>query len=335
MMKLKLGTIGTSWITDSFIDAALETNLYELIRVYSRNAENGEAFASKYGETAVETNLESFMTDESLDVIYIASPNSLHFEQTIRALKAGKHVIVEKPASTKVEEWDEMLAVAKANDVFVFEAARHIHDPNLDKIAKTVKDLGGILGATLAFAKYSSRYDNVLAGEEPNIFSTKFAGGALMDLGIYPIYTAVYLFGAPKKTHYFPRKIRTGVDGIGTVLLHYDSFDVTILVSKISSSFVGMEFYGEKETLLVDHATEFEKVKRVDVKTAKEEVVPLENTYENKMGYEAEAFANLIQTKDEAATIAKYNQLSELARIVSGILYDLRMKADIIFDFEK
>ncbi len=63
--------------------------------------------------------------------------------------------------------------------------------------------------------KYSSRYDQVLDGEEPNIFSTHFSGGALMDLGVYLVYAAVAWFGMPKEVHYFPRKISTGVDGLG------------------------------------------------------------------------------------------------------------------------
>ena len=335
MTKLKLGTIGTSWITDSFIDAAHMTNLYDLTCVYSRNTENATSFAMKYGDIATETDFDTFIQDENLDVIYIASPNTFHFKQTLAVLNAGKHTIVEKPASINIAEWDEMLAVAEANNVFVFEAVRHIHDPNLETIAQEVKDLGDIYGATLAFAKYSSRYDNVLAGEDPNIFSTKFAGGALMDLGIYPIYTAVYLFGEPVNVQYFPRKIKTGVDGIGTVILQYDSFDVTILVSKISTSFVGMEFYGENETILVDHVTEYEEAKRINAKTYAEEAVVLDNQYENRMVYEAEVFANLIYNQDEASTRAHYKKLSELARIVSGLLFDLRMKGNIRFDFEK
>lgn len=335
MTKLGLGTIGTSWITDSFIEAALETDRYNLNCVYSRRAENAKEFASKYGDIPIETNLDAFMTNETIDIIYIASPNSLHYEQAMHALKAGKHVVVEKTASTNPTQWEEMLNAAEENDVFVFEAARHMHIPNLKIIHDTLKSLGDIQGATFAYAKYSSRYDDVLAGNEPNIFSLKFAGGVLMDLGIYPIYTAVALFGKPEKVNYFPRKMKTGVDGSGTIILQYDSFDVTLLISKTTTSMIGMEIYGENETLLIDHATDINEAKRLDAKTLAEEDIQLVKQNENSMYYEAESFAQMIRSKDKESTLKRYQELSELARTVSEILYDLRMQTDLLFTFEK
>lgn len=335
MAKLRLGTIGTSWITDSFIEAALESNQYTLNGVYSRGAGKAKEFAGKYGDVAIETDLKAFMNQEDLDVIYIASPNNLHYEQALLALNAGKHVIVEKPASTNVDQWEEMLAVSKENDVFIFEAARHIHTPNLKKIDHTLKDFGNIKGATFAYAKYSSRYDAVLAGEEPNIFSLDFAGGVLMDLGIYPIYTAVVLFGEPETGKYFPRKIKTGVDGSGTIILQYETFDVTLLVSKTTTSMIGMEIYGEANTLVVNHATDITKATRVDAKSLEEQAVALEKQKDNAMYYEAEKFAEMIATKNDEETLERYEELSELAKIVSGILYDLRMQNDLKFTFEQ
>lgn len=334
MDKLGLGTIGTSWITNSFIEAALDTGLYQLNCVYSRNEEKGKEFSSKYGDVFVETDLEAFMNNDSLDVVYIASPNSLHYEQALMALKAKKHVMVEKPASTNVDEWDEMLRVAEENDVFVLEAAKHMYIPNLEKVADEIEKLEGVVGATFPYVRYSSRYDNVLAGEEPNIFSLKFAGGALMDLGIYPIYTAVALFGEPEEAIYYPRKIRTGVDGIGTVILRYESFDVTILVGKIATSFYEVEIYGSKETLILDHVSHLNKARKVDHQTLEEHEVPLEKQHENSMYYEAEALAKMIHTKTDPKTKERYKELSNLARIVSGLLNQLLTKADIVFDLE-
>lgn len=335
MDKLQLGTIGTSWITDSFINAALATERYDLNTVYSRNKEKGETFANKYGEVNVETDLTRFIEKADLDVIYIASPNSLHAEQSIQALRAKKHVIVEKPASTNVKEWDEMVRVADENGVFVLEAAKHMHIPNLAKIADEIKKLGTINGATFPYVRYSSRYDNVLAGEEPNIFSLKFAGGSLMDLGIYPVYTAVALFGEPEEALYFPRKMRTGVDGIGTAILRYETFDVTILVSKIATSAYEVEIYGESETLIVDHVSHLNKARLLDIKTSEEHEVKLEEQHENDMYYEAETLAKMIANKDSHETQERYQELTDLARIVSGLLYDLRTQAGILFNSDE
>lgn len=335
MEKLQLGTIGTSWITDSFIESALATEEYDLHTVYSRSKESGEDFAKKYGEENVETNFHSFIENPELDVIYVASPNSLHHEQTLLALAAGKHVMVEKPATINVEEWDDMLRTAEENDVFVVEAARHMYLPNLKIIKEEIEKLGTIRGATLPFLQYSSRYDNVLAGEEPNVFSLKFGGGVLMDLGVYPVYTAVALFGEPEDVFYFPQKIATGADGFGTVILRYDGFDVTIIISKNASSSYEAEVYGAEETLIMDHVTNINEARLLDIRTLEEEEILLKDQYENNMYYEAEAFAEMIATKESAETKERYKKISEKARIVSGLLYELRMNADIIFDTEK
>ena len=92
--------------------------------------------------------------------------------------------------------------------------------------------------------KYSSRYNQVLEGKEPNIFLLIFLG-ALADLGVYLVYAALGWFGVPNESHYFASKIATGVDGLGTIILRYDQFDVTLNTGKISDSFAPSEIYFE------------------------------------------------------------------------------------------
>lgn len=334
MSKLQLGTIGTSWITDSFIKAAVATAHYELNTIYSRNEDSGHTFAEKYGEVNVETDLKLFIENTTLDVIYIASPNSLHFEQSLMALKAKKHVMVEKPATLNVEQWDELLKVAKENEVFILEAARHVHLPNLAIIVDEIKKLGTIRGATLPFLQYSSRYDNVLAGEEPNVFSLKFAGGVLMDLGIYPVYTAVALFGEPKEVLYYAQKIATGADGMGTAIFRYGTFDLTIIMSKNAVSSYETEVYGEEDTLIIDHVTELNKARLLNIRTFEENDLVLKDQHENNMYYEAETLAKMIANKESRETQERYEELSELARIVSGLLHEMRKQANIVFEGE-
>lgn len=334
MEKLKLGTIGTSWITDSFIQAALDTEMYELACVYSRTIKSGEGFSQKYGTIPVETDLNTFLNRGDLDVVYIASPNSLHYEQALLALKAKKHVMVEKPASINTKQWDEMIETAKENDVFIIEAIRHMFIPNIETIIESKNTLGEIQGATMAYAKYSSKYDSVLAGEEPNIFSLDFAGGALMDLGIYPIYTAVTLFGEPTEVLYFARKIKTGVDISGTIILRYENFDVTILVGKNITSTHEMEIYGENQTLIVNHASDIENARIVDAKNLTEQSLDLVEQHENDMYYEAKEFAQMIDNKDSTEVKDQYSELTEKSRVVSDLLNKLRKQENIVFSYE-
>lgn len=84
-------------------------------------------------------------------------------------------------------EWSELIVLAKKKEKVIVEAARHIFEPNFIKTADIIKNMRKIYGASLSYSSYSSRYDNVLAGEEPYIFSSKFGGGATNDLGIYVV----------------------------------------------------------------------------------------------------------------------------------------------------
>ena len=108
---LKLGVIGTSAISHHFIEAAHTSGQYQLVAVYSRKLETAATFASRYKNIQLFDQLEEFF-QSSFDVVYIASPNSLHFVQAKTALSAGKHVILEKPAVTQPHEWLDLRQTA-------------------------------------------------------------------------------------------------------------------------------------------------------------------------------------------------------------------------------
>lgn len=134
---LFLGIIGTNRISHQFVQGALESGKYTLSAVFSRKQETAENFANNYtGEIDCETDLNAFLALPNLDVIYIASPNSLHFFQAKSAICADKHVIVEKPAFSNPKEIAKIVSLTKEKKVFFFEAARHIHEENF-KIIKS------------------------------------------------------------------------------------------------------------------------------------------------------------------------------------------------------
>ena len=111
---LKLGVIGTGAISHHFIEAAHASGEYQLVAVYSRKRETAATFASCYQDIQLFNQLEDFFKS-SFDVVYIASPNSLHFAQAKAALSAGKHVILEKPAVTQPQERLDLRQTAEKN----------------------------------------------------------------------------------------------------------------------------------------------------------------------------------------------------------------------------
>ncbi len=331
---INLGIIGTNWITDQFVQAAHETGNYQLSAVYSRNLATAQKFGEKYGDVEYATDLATFFAIEHINTIYIASPNSLHFEQAKQAILAGKNVIVEKPAFSTPAEMDEIIELANQKQVFFFEAARNIHEQAFKTVADFLPLKDHILGADFSFMKYSSRYDQVLDGEEPNIFSPHFSGGALADLGVYPIYAALAWFGMPNESLYFDKKIRTGVDGLGTGILRYDDFDVTIRTGKITDSFQASEIYLTNGTLVLNAVNSIDEAVFHDREHTRREKLSV-HQLENPMVEEANDFAKVIMNPTDRELGTFYEEWVELARNVNQVIYDMRKSAGIIFDADK
>lgn len=328
-MTLKLASIGTSVICSMFIEAAIKSGKYELVAVYSRNEETGRAFAKKHGATTVFTNLNEMAESKVFDVVYIASPNSLHFKQTKLMLENKKHVICEKPIFSTVKELEEAFQVAEENGVYLFEAIRNIHDPNLAFLKKEIERVGAIQNVLLQYCQYSSRYDKFIAGEEPNVFSLKLSGGALVDLGVYPINLAISLFGKPRDFQYHATKLRNGIDGAGSLILRYKEFTCTIIVSKISAGQTLSEIQGVNGSLVLGDTTSLSDLKYVDRKTA--EVTKLEAaTIDNNMIYEASVVADAILMRDDQ----KYQFCKKTSRIVLQITEKSRHQNEIYFEVE-
>ncbi|MBC1675975.1 Gfo/Idh/MocA family oxidoreductase [Listeria welshimeri] len=327
---MKLGIMGTNWITDSFIEGAINSGEWNLTAVYSRTEEKARAFGEKYGELTYFTDIEEMGKSDACDAVYIASPNALHYQHAVSLLKNKKHVIVEKPIFSTVTELEHAHQIARENNVFLFEAARHIQEPNFKRLQENIEKVGTIHGATLAYMKYSSRYDQVLNGEEPNIFSLKFSGGSIVDLGVYPLYSAITLFGEPVKSTYFATKLPTGVDGLGPIILEYPTFNITIIQGKNSQSFLPSEIYGQKGTLIIDPLTGIENITFYDNAT-KEEAALAGPVVANDMQFEAAEFARIIEQTDRDT----YEYLADLSLKVLRVSNELRHQNDIWFDAEK
>lgn len=325
---IKFGVIGTSWITKMFIEAAVITGEYELSKIYSRTQDQGEAFLETLTVDNVDivTTLSDLYTD--IDVVYIASPNSFHFEQAKVAIEAGVHVIVEKPSTSNPTEFAEIERLLSSHsDVRYFEAARHIHQPNFKIIQQTMGELPELQGATLVYQKYSSRYDAYLDGQQPNVLTREFSAGALYDLGVYPIYAAIALYGAPKAVQYLPTLLANGADGKGVANLFYDDFNVTVLFGKSINSYLPSEIYGLKETIAISNIAELETVTYYDGNGNADNIG--QKTDSNPMVHEALDFANVIN--DPVGNHTKYNQWFQLAKQVNQTLFDLRSSAGIEF----
>ena len=304
---INLAVIGTSYITRAFLGACEKTGEYKLTAVYSRSEEKGRVFANDFGCEKVYTTLDDLAKDSNIHAVYIASPNSLHFPQSVKMLKAKKHVICEKPLVTKLCDLKEIYKTAQDNGVYFMEAIIPEHLPQLTPLKKAVESLGKIESATLNFKQYSSRYDDFLKGIIYPVFDPEFQGGALNDLGIYNLYLSHLLFGSPESVKLKSTLLSNGVDGEGEATLYYNGFKVTLNFSKITGDNPVSEIIGENGLITLDSVS---KIANVYINGT---FLCGEMEKSQLMSYEAQAFCDILKGDKE-----KYN----LTRKLSLEVYD-------------
>lgn len=323
---LRFGIVGTNWITERFIQAAEETEQFELKAVYSRTEEKGKAFAAKYNsQPKVYTDLAEMASSDEVDAVYIASPNSLHAEQAILCMRHGKHVLCEKPLASNVKEVQAMLQTAKDHDVLLMEALKSTLMPNFRVIANNLYKLGRVRRYFASYCQYSSRFDAFKQGTVLNAFKPEFSNGALMDLGIYCIYPMVTLFGKPEQVQANGIMLSSGVDGEGSILMRYSDMDAVVMYSKIADSYAPAEIQGENGTLVIDKINQPYDVKIYYRDGTIEDL--RQPQMQESMFYEAREFIELIQTGRRDSTVnTLHNSL-----IVAEIMEEARRQMGLTF----
>ena len=329
---LNIGTIGSSWITEKFIQAIQLSNTFHLKAVYSRSIDNGRDIAEVYQADYYTDELNNLIFDPEVDVIYIASPNALHFPQAMKAIKAGKHCIIEKPMFTSVDEWHQAMDMADKMGVLVFEAAKHVHNRNYKRMKQIIQHKlkdpeQPFLGANLNLGKYNDQYVQYLAAKDqpdllPNVFNPAMKTGNLMDLGVYPIYLVVDLFGMPESLSYRPIRGHNGVDLLGTIRLDYTGFQINIFCSMVSHSILPSEFYFDDETILVYELSKISQVELIDCAGASANLVAY--TPENQLYDEAVAFCEMLRDKDKIEGQVRYESYKQLSLQVTQVMELLR-----------
>ncbi|HCH1892348.1 TPA: Gfo/Idh/MocA family oxidoreductase [Vibrio parahaemolyticus] len=323
----KLAVIGTNWISQQFVEAVIQTKQFCLKAVYSRDIEKARLFGTPYDADTYYDSLEALGQDADIDAVYIASPNSLHAPQAIQMLKAGKHVICEKPMASNYALAQQMFSCAEENNVVLFEAFMSLYTPNFQVLKESLPSIAPLRHATISYCQYSSRYQKYLNGENPNTFNPAFSNGSIMDIGYYCVGSAIELFGEPNSVQASAHVLPSGVDGCGSVTLAYDGFNVNLLHSKVSDSLIPSEFQGEQGSVLVDMIATGRGVERI-LRGEEKENLTLPQT-ENHMFYEAEAFAKQLKLGviDE--------QMKQRSLTVAKVLTEVRKQTGVVFPVDQ
>ena len=320
---LGIGFVGTGKISRQFAAAVRATPGVFPQAVFSRARETGKRYAAECGVASSTSSWEGFLADPRVDAVYIASPNSVHFRQALDALRAGKHVLCEKPLTTDTARFDFLANEANARGLVLMEGMRILHDPVFALIKKELDRIGQVKRADLVYCQYSSRYDKFKEGIVLNAFDPSLSNAAVMDIGVYPVALNVALFGVTDRITASSTFMHNGFEGAGSATLDYDGFSSTLIWSKIADASSPSVVAGENGMLLIDRLS---GTTRLDVAASdgKIETVPYLPA-ENNMIYEAADFRDAIRgTLDPAPFLA-------ISRQTVVTLDAIRRAAGIVF----
>ncbi len=325
---IKFAVIGTNWITQKFVQAAHESQSMQLAAVYSRNLESAAQFAQEFDVETTYDSLDALANDNTVEAVYIASPNSLHCEQSILMMEHGKHVICEKPVASNIDEATRMFEVADQNGVVLFEAYKSQFLPNFKQIQLGLEKIGKVHKAHINYCQYSSRYQKYLNGENPNTFNPAFSNGSLVDIGFYCVAATVALFGKPENAQASAKLLDSGVDAHGCAIFQYPEFDVTLAHSKVSDSYAPSEIQGELGAIIIDHIAECTDVKIRYRDGTVENLTQAQS--ENSMSYEAQAFASCIAGDNATQAQAQLRALT-----VAKLITEMRQQVGVVYPADK
>ncbi|MDQ6715100.1 MAG: Gfo/Idh/MocA family oxidoreductase [Actinomycetota bacterium] len=214
---LRWGIIAPGGIANKFAEAVHGFTAGSVVAVGSRDEGRAAQFAQRHGIPRSYGGYEQLAEDDEVQAVYVASPHSGHLDHALLAIRAGKHVLIEKALARNSGEVEEIFTAAQEAGVFVMEAMWTRHLPHIawvrDRIASGA--VGDIITAT---ADHGQSLD---LPAEHRLKNPDLAGGAILDLGVYPVSFVVDLLGAPVEVTALGRLTETGVDGHVTMVLGY------------------------------------------------------------------------------------------------------------------
>ncbi|MGD0198213.1 MAG: Gfo/Idh/MocA family oxidoreductase [Solirubrobacteraceae bacterium] len=224
---LRWGVIGTGAIADQFTEDLALTDSGSVVAVGSRTRDGAERFGERHAIANRHASYEDLVGDPQVDVVYVATPHPWHRDNALAALAAGKPVLVEKPFTMNAAEAREVVAGARERDLFVMEAMWTRFLPHIREVRRLLAE--GALGEVVSVIADHDVW--VAPNAEHRIFAPELGGGALLDLGIYPVSFASMVLGRPARVVSVVTPAFTGVDGQTSMIFSYENGAQAILTT--------------------------------------------------------------------------------------------------------
>lgn len=262
----------------------VDTSSIELYAVASRNLDRAEEFAKQWGFEKAYGSYEDMLEDDAVDFVYVASPHSCHYEHAKMCLERGKHVLVEKPFTVNARQADELISLSEQKNVLLAEAIWTRYMPSRNMVNDILDS--GVIGtptSLVANLGYPMRHKERLCKPE-------LAGGALLDVGVYPIHFSLMVFQS-RITKLDATAVMSpeGVDWTNSVTLTFDDGELAVLHSTMLSPTdrLGV-IYGDRGYMEVLNINNCEEIR---VYNADHEMLAVHKVPEQINGYEYEVLA--------------------------------------------
>lgn len=292
---MNLGIVGAGMIVKDFLSFTHELPEIKLEAIVARNIENLKNLQNIYNIKQIYTDLDECLSNPSIDTIYVAVPNNLHYSVAKKALEAGKNVICEKPFTLNYHETVELFELAESKNLILIEAITNQYLPNYLEIKENLSQIGNIRLVECNFSQLSSRYEAFKKGIIAPVFDKNQGGGVLGDLNIYNIHFVVGLFGSPKNSEYYPNIVRE-VDTSGILILEYDEFKVVCIAAKDTYNNSYANIQGDKGLIKVIGT--LNEVPNYIIKNNEVEMKVNKNIHKHRMYSEFKKFIDVIDNKD-------------------------------------
>ncbi|EAD5716250.1 TPA: Gfo/Idh/MocA family oxidoreductase [Listeria innocua] len=323
MKRLNWAILGPGSIAHQFAEGMQGLNR-EIYAVGARSLEKGQVFANQYGIEKVYDDFDAMLTDPMIDVVYIATPHSNHYEFIMKSLHNGKHVLAEKAITVSSAELNEINALAKEKGLIVKEAMTIFHMPLYKKLREIV-DSGVIGKLKIIQVAFGSAKEK---DPKNRFYNMDLAGGALLDIGTYALSFARYfLSAAPDEVLTTMKKFETGVDEQSGILLKNKEEELAVVSLSFRAKVPKRGVIAcEEGFITVDEYPRADRATVTYTATGKVEEIEAGET-DKALEYEITAMEESIATGE--------NTTYQLTNDVIAIMTDVRSQWGIKFPFEK
>lgn len=333
MKTIKWGTVSTGYIADRFADSLQHVSDGRIAAVASRDLGRAKIFADKYGIEKYYGSYEELAKDPEIDIVYIGTPNNTHMRDAMMFMYAGLNVLCEKPLGVNAAQVQAMIGKAKENNVFFMEGMWTRFFPAIQKGLEWVKS-GKIGTPTMMFANFGI---DTSADRDQWRYQREMAGGALLDVGIYPLAMAFAAFGSEYSDILTAANVQNGIDEYNTFTLKYPDGKIAVLGSALS---VKMEnkvvICGSEGCVKIGEGYDWWRANKAEL------ILKGDNIFVNNgaselfeqlypsigFQYEAQAVQNYVRNGDKQAKEMPWAESLKIAQTMD----ELRQKWGVVYD---